>query len=233
MHGYGRVEEGEGWDSGDEHPWRAATVSHPYSLPMWVAEMLGAVEAFEGIDHWAEYREIGENVHRVTTFPASHPLHFEGRLKRKLYEFKPGDIQLERCSSCGVPLDVARLKWDLEEGMITDPDSGWRMAIYGPSALQAVLDDLESELGADIPKAVIEAERRYVKSRVGGRNWRRGGTTFNRLSAIRGMGNITAFEADENRLSVTILNSCLPAFIDGRDGPGHLRNRSGQGEFHL
>lgn len=48
VHGYGKAVEGDEWDAGAEHPWRTATVSHPYSLPFWVAEMLGAVEAFGG-----------------------------------------------------------------------------------------------------------------------------------------------------------------------------------------
>ena len=110
---------------------------------------------------------------------------------------------------------TAPLVWNLDEGTIYDPESGRRMAIIGPFAMDAVLQDLESELGGSIPEVVVEAQRRYVKSRIEGGQWRRGGATFNRLTALRGLGNITFFEADENHLSVTIQNSCMPLLVLG------------------
>lgn len=96
-----------------------------------------------------------------------------------------------------------------------DTENGWRMAIFGPQALEAVLDDLESELGEDIPRAVVEAQKRYVKSRTEKMNWRRSGITFVKLVALRGMGNITRFEADKKHLSVRIQNACLPLVMVG------------------
>lgn len=216
VYGYGRSVLGEGWEGEDPFPWRTNVVSRPYSIPFWVADALGSAEAVEGDDLWARYEQVGDEVYRVIAYPSEHPLELKERLHRKrVRAFKPGDISYERCPSCGLPAELARYRWDTGEGTITDSETGWRMAIFGPAALEAVLADLESELGEEIPEVIVEAQRRYVKERTSEMNWRRGGTTFNRLTALRGMGNLTFFEADEKHLSLTIENSCLPHLMVG------------------
>ncbi len=215
IYGYGDSRPSDLWEKGDPFPWRSNIVRDPYSIPFWAADALGSNEAIEGIDQWVRYEHLGEGTYLFVTYPAEHPLELKERLKKKRYPFKAGDIVFERCDGCGLPVELGRYEWRPDKGIINDPDNGWRMAIYGPSALEAVLDDLEAELGEEIPAAVIEAERRFVKERAKKRNWRRGGTTFNRLSALRGMGNITRFEADEKHLSLLIENACLPLLMVG------------------
>jgi len=215
IYGYGDVELGPLWESGDQHPWRVNIIHNPHSVLFFAAEALASVEAFECRDHWVRYRQLGEDTYEYTAYPGSHPVDLKGWLKRRRYEFKPGEIEYERCGSCGIPLEVTGLVWDVDKGTIDDPESGRRMALIGPFAMDAVLQDLESELGESIPEVVVEAQRRYVKSRIEGGQWRRGGATFNRLTALRGLGNITFFEADERHLSVTIQNSCMPLLVLG------------------
>ncbi len=215
MYGYGYCVPGEPWGTGDPFPWRNNVISRPYSVPFWVADALGSAEAIEGEDLWARYEKLGEESYRVVAYPSEHPVELRERLRRRRYPFKPGNIAYERCPACGLPVELGRYRWDTEEGTITDTENGWRMAIFGPSALEAVLDDLQSELGEEIPQVIVEAQRRYVKERTSEMNWRRGGTTFNRLAALRGMGNLTFFEADEKHLSLTIENSCLPHLMVG------------------
>lgn len=215
IYGYGDSRPGDLWEKGDPFPWRANLVRDPYSIPFWAADALGSNEAVEGIEQWVRYEHLGDGTYLFVTYPAEHPVALRERLRKRRYPFKPGDIVFERCAECGLPLELARYEWKPEAGLINDPDYDWRMAIYGPSALEAVLDDLEAELGEEIPAAVIEAERRFVKDRARKRDWRRGETTFSRLSALRGMGNITRFEADEKRLSLTIENACLSLLMVG------------------
>jgi hypothetical protein len=215
VYGYGDVELGPLWENGDQHPWRVNIMRNPHSVLFFAAESLASVEAFEGRDHWVRYEQLDEDTYEYTAYPSQHPVEFKEWLKRRRYDFKPGEIRYERCGRCGIPLEVTHLAWDLEEGTVHDPESGRRMALIGPYAMDAVLQDLESELGGSIPEAVVEAQRRYVRSRVEGGQWRRGGATFNRLTALRGLGNITWFEADEKHLSVRIQNSCMPLLVLG------------------
>jgi hypothetical protein len=215
IYGYGDVRPGPLWGSGDLHPWRTNIVRDPYSVLWFAAECLASVEAFEGRDHRIEYREIEEGTYEYSAAPGEHPVELKEWLQRRRYDFKPGEVEYDRCPGCGIPKEVAELEWNLEEGTIFDPESQRRMALFGPYPMDAVLHDLESELGESVSEVVVEVQRSYVKSRVVEENWRRSGTTFNRLTALRGMGNITDFEADDKHLRVTIQNSCMPLLVIG------------------
>lgn len=209
VYGYGDQWLGDLWDSGDENPWRSGFARDPYSLLLIAADTLGSVEAFEGIDMRVKYEKVADDTYRLTAYPGEHPLELKGRLSGIRYDFKPGDIHYERCSQCGVPKVVGRYTWDLEKGAITDPDTGRRMAVFGPHSLDSIFKDLESELGEAIPETVIEAERRYIRQAWAGDEWRREALDFKHLIALRGLGNLVSFEGDRDHLEVSIENSCL------------------------
>jgi hypothetical protein len=215
FYGYGDVRLGPLWGSGDLHPWRLNIIRNPHSVLWFAAECLASVEAFEGRDHRIVYREPEEDTYEYSASPGEHPVELRERLKWRRYDFKPGKVEYERCPGCGIPVEVAGLEWNVEEGTIFNLETERRMAIFGPSAMDAILHDLESELGESIPEVVIEAQKRFVKSRVSEDNWRQSGTSFNRQTAIRGFGNITEFEVDEKQLRVTIQNSCMPLLVVG------------------
>ena len=207
--GYGDLVPGELWEQDHDFPWRSTLVGHPYSLLFNTAESLGSCEAFEGIDLWVEYEEVGEDKYRFTSYVAEHPIELKGRLKRKRYDFKPGEIHYECCPQCGVPNHIGRYIWDLDNGTITDPDTGRRMAIFGPMSLDSILDDLEDELGEAIPELVIESGRRYIRSAWSTDEWRRRAPDFQRMIALRGLGNLTLFEGDREHLTLILQNACL------------------------
>jgi hypothetical protein len=213
--GYGKQSLSDKWDTGEEYPWRSQSIRHPYSVPLWVADTLGTVEAFEGIDLRVEYEKVEADGLRVTAVPGEHPLELAQRLQRRHYRFKPGKLTYERCRECEVPLAISRYRWDLEEGTITAEDTGRRVAILGPLALEAVLDDLEAAHGRPIIDAAIEAERRYVHERVDAEELRSLVYSLQALTSLRGLGNVTRFDADEERVNITIENSCMHLIIVG------------------
>jgi hypothetical protein len=208
-YGYGDQEISDLWESGADYPWRNQIVRNPYSLLFIDADNLGSVEACEVSSMWVKHRELGENEYSIEVFPGEHPIALDQRLKRKRYDFKPGDITWERCPECSIPLEVARRRWDLNDGTITDLSPGRRMAIFGPLSVDSILDDLASELGESIPEAVVEAQRRYIRSAWSGDKWKKDGVTFQQMLALRGMGNVQGFEGDRTHLTLSIQNSCL------------------------
>lgn len=214
-YGFGDIALGRGWESGEEFPWRTQVIRHPYSLPLYAADMLGSVEAIEGIDHRVAYRMIGEDTYEVTSSPGRHPIELAEMLRRRRYDFKPGDIGYDACTRCGVPVEISGYVWDLAAGTITDPCSGRRMAVFGPSSLDAILGDLANELGGAIPAAVIAAQRDYVKSNVGEEEWTRDAPGFRKMVSLRGLGNLTRFEGDGRSMSITIENSVLHLLMAG------------------
>lgn len=207
--GYGDERLGEGWERGDDYPWRSYIIRGPYSLLFIAADHVGSVEAFEGADMRVSYEQVGEDTYVSNVYPGEHPVELKERLKRRRYEFKPGDITYECCPQCGVPLDVAAFRFETGSGMIWNPYTERRMAFFGPFSIDPIFDDLEAELGEVIPEAVIEAQRRYLKHAWGDEIWRRGATDFQHMIALRGLGNLTLFEGDRQHLTLRIENACL------------------------
>jgi hypothetical protein len=207
--GYGEQLMGDLWDTDADFPWRTRIIQQPYSVIFLVADVLGSVEAFESADMRVLYDQIERNVYRVEVYPGEHPLELTERLKRKRYDFKPGDIKFERCDECGIPMLVAHRIWSTDKGTIMDPETGRRMAVFGPMAMDSIFVDLEAEIGDVIPETIIEAQRRQIKIGWDVESWNRDGSTFQEMLAIRGLGNLTKFEGDRNHLDIVVENACL------------------------
>lgn len=215
VYGYGSVEKDSLKDTGGEFPWRSQVVRNPYSLVFYAGDQLGTVEAFEQANMRITYDELDENVFRFTAFPGDHPIGLQERLQKSRYDFKQGTLSFQRCPECDVPMDISSYRWRTDEGTITDPRSGRRMAFFEPSTLEAVLDDLAAELGDPILDLAIEAQRRFTRDIAAGQDWRRDEAFFSNWTALRGLGNIVSFEADKDGTSVHLQNACLPLALVG------------------
>ncbi len=215
VYGYGGIRFSDLWELWDSFPWRTQIIHNPYSIIFFSADMLATVEAFEQKHMRVKYEKVGGDIYLLAVHPGEHPLELKERLKRKGYEIKPGDISHELCPRCGVPLDVARCRWDLEKGVITDLLTARRMAFFDPAAMDAVFGDLEAELGESVPDAIIEAQRRYGKLSMSAESWRRSGYDFKSWAALRGLGNITSFKADEKRVTLTLENPSMHLALVG------------------
>ncbi len=212
--GYGEVtldREAEG-----AHSWRNLIMRYPYSVPLWKADILGTVEAFEGTDMWVEGEKLGEDVYRIRVFPAEHPVELSGKLqRRRRYEFAAGDVEHEVCPACGVPVPISHYRWDLERGVVTAADTGRRVAVFGPLALEAVFDDLASEHGPDLSKAVVEAHRRYIHEVVDRELALKITDVLKMHMARRGLGYLVSLKADRKKLEMEVHNACLELFMVG------------------
>jgi hypothetical protein len=215
VYGYGNIRFSEMWEFWDTFPWRTQIIRNPYSAIFFSADMLATIEAFEQRDMVVDYERIWYDIYLLTTHPGEHPIELAEMLKRKSHRITPGDISYERCDECGVPLKVARCRWDMDEGTIIDPETDRRMAFFDPAAMDTVFEDLEAELGESVPEAIVEAQRRFGKRSMSADNWRRSGYDFKSWAAVRGLGNITAFKADEKRLSMTLENPSMHLAIVG------------------
>jgi hypothetical protein len=214
-YGYGNVKMAEKRIRLGDDDYVTMIVDNPHSILFFCGETLGAWEAIDGRESRVKYEEITTNAYEVTNYIGQHAIELKEHLQAHQYTYKAGDIRFDRCPRCGIPLDVARCKWNPELGTITDPDSGRRMAIFGPSGFEAILDDLEAELGAAIPEAVIEAQKRYTRKMLAGQDLSGGQEAFQRMLSLRGLGNMVSLELGEDRMSTTIGNSCLVLLMVG------------------
>lgn len=127
----------------------------------------------------------------------------------------PGKVDLERCPICRVPRRVGSCHWDLNAGIITDPEAGRRRAIFVPAGMEAVLEDPEAELGGAIPEAVIKAQRKYTLNTIRRMELKGGRESFREMIAVRGLGLLEELRFDGEGLSVLLRNTCVPLLMVG------------------
>lgn len=189
-------------------------VSHIYSLPLFCGDFKGAADLVEKRTFSVDYVMEKDGYYLVTAFRTSDELAPQEESPVK-YTSKPGDIEWERCPACGAPLAVSEFDWDLENGIITDPLSGRRMAIYGPAGVERVFYDLEKELGRPVDELVIEAQRRHAHTFLGKRESLQGYSSLRKMLAVRGMGNLVNMEKGREGLELRIENPCLTPILVG------------------
>jgi len=190
-------------------------VTEPYSLPLFCGDLAGSFNAVDQREVGIDYEKVSPDIYDITGHVSKHPMELKGRLQTKPYTHKAGDIELERCSTCGGPKALSQYYWDLERGVIENRSTGRRMAMLGPAALDAIFEELEKELGENIPEVVIEAQRRFVKAGFSSSQEVRGVEDFRQELALRGAGNLKEFEADKDGLRVRIENPCLYLMLVG------------------
>lgn len=208
--GYGDIGLVDRRGKGDDGDFITMSVRNPHSLALFCGEVLGAWECIDGREHQVEHLLTGPDAYNVTCRVGPHPIELRERLQFKVFDHKPGDFRLDRCPACDVPVSVARYRWELEQGTIRHPRSGARMAIFGPTGIEAILDDLESELGETIPEVVIEAQRRYVRETMADLGLLADPARFRRMLAFRGVCDLSGFSSDDGCLDVEVRNACMP-----------------------
>ncbi len=200
---------------GDDDDFVRERIKEPYSVPLWCGDLTGSTEAVTGIDNDVSYEMESADTVVVTTRPAEHPTQFQGRLEIKRYGFAEGGIALERCPACGGPAALSDLEWHDDRGVITSRETGRRVAMLGPAYQDAIFSELERELGETIPRVVVEAQRRFVKTgfyTIGEIQDEEG---FRRQMALRGLGDLQAMELGKGGLKVTIRNAALHLMMVG------------------
>lgn len=200
----------------DEDDHLTQLVSNPYSIPLWCGDMTGAVEAVTSRDNDVEYQSLSGNMVRIKVYPSTHPPQFKERLKIRKYFYRMTGYTLTACSVCNGPVELSRFSWNMEEGIIIDPHTGRRLCIIGPAYLEAIFDEIERELGEDIPRTVMEAQRLYVKERgfydPGEIATLEG---FRKLFATRGLGYLDEFHVEKDGLFLRLVNPVLHLLMVG------------------
>jgi hypothetical protein len=190
-------------------------IREPYSLPHFCGNFAGAMEAVDRREVAVNYKEISREEYEVTANISSHPLELQERLQRKTYSYKEGRIPLEECPVCKGPMVLSQYIWHFDRGVIEGRTSRRRMVMIGPASQEAIIEELEKELGDSIPQTVVEAQRRFARTGFYSMDEISSTQDFCLHLAKRGMGNLKEIEWDESRLFVRLENPCLHPVIAG------------------
>ena len=121
-----------------------------------------------------------------------------------------GPLEFQRCPRCGVPLDAAkRLVWHIDRGEIINPETGKRDDMMAVQSLNAILRELERELGEEVIEIVYRAQKWYSLSRLQEVKRPEGDFWQDYLTrmALRGLGYPEKFDVSDNAISVVIKNA--------------------------
>lgn len=215
MNGMGRFERVDRRFEGDEGDFDTVSISEPYSLSFCVAAHVGAIESLTGVDQGYSYEFISPQLYHITAFPSPHPEELRGRMRFEPYKHREGNTELARCSSCGGPWELAEFQWLPHRGLIVSRSSGRRMSIQGTALLDPIFDELEAELGESIPRAVVEAQRRFTRSGFYGPLAAGTEEVFRKQLALRGLGSLTELEVNRRGMRMRVENAALPLILTG------------------
>jgi hypothetical protein len=205
--GYGKYESSCAIYAGNEDDFYKQTIFNPFSVPEAAGVLAGAIAAVVGGEHSVTYEEIAPGLFEFTTAWTVYPVALKKRLHITSYEHRDGDIELERCTTCGAPKAFSMFHWDLDNGLIVDERTGRRMAILGSQMLDNLFDALENELGDTIPEVIVEAQRRFTKTGFYSINDVRSEEDFRTQLALRGMGNLRDFKMGVGGMRMRIDNT--------------------------
>jgi ribosomal protein L37E len=186
-----------------------------YCMPLFTGDLLATFNVIERLP--ASVLIEGEDGGYMITVKRAEKLEEElsSRLEPVILTPKPGNIHFDTCSSCGAPIDLKEWDFDLEEGIITDSTTGRRMASLGIEQVDAVLRELEAELGEEFAAVVLQAQRDYTVSKLGKEEMAKGRSYLRLFLALRGMGNLVEYEHDDIRLKATVENARPPLLVAG------------------
>jgi hypothetical protein len=199
------------WDA-NRIGWR---LHDPYSVPLMCGDLRGATEAVRNVVGTVEPEMEDPRTWIMRGRLSPPPDGMEERLAAPAVRTRPGDITYQRCETCGVPRAMGGFDWDMEHGIITYRKTGVRYAFVGPAGIQAIFDELASELGGSIPETIIEAQRMHTESQSF-EPWAEFDISdFRSLLGVMGYGNLHALERTEGGVSAKIDNASLPLMIVG------------------
>jgi hypothetical protein len=190
-------------------------IREPFSLPHFCGNFAGAMEAVDGREVDVTCREVAPEEYDLTARISTHPLEFKERLQRKAPLYKPGHLELPRCGTCGGPQVLSEYVWHLDRGVIENRGSKRRMVFVSTATQEAIIDELQAELGDSIIQAAMEAQRKLLASGFFSSDEIKDVDDFRTQFAYRGLGNLTEVELDQDHLHFRLENACLHPMVAG------------------
>lgn len=187
----------------------------PFSVPLAVSSVVGVTEALTAEEDTYEYDEISPGTYDVRVFPSAHPQELRKRLVYAPYKPSAGTIDLERCRTCGAPAALGEYEWDFERGTIKGRVTARRMCMIGPAMIDPVFQELEAELGEDIPRLVVEAQRRFVRTGPFRAEEITDKDEMRRQFALRGLGDLEDLHMGRRGVRLTLARAAFPLWVVG------------------
>ena len=205
--GYGKYEYLGSRYKRDADDYSKFKVTKPFSVPIVAGSIAGSLTAMILGEHEVTYKEVSTGVYEFTTSWTEYPEEMKEKIPVLPYDHRDGDIDLERCATCGGPKAFSSYRWDLDAGLVFNEQTGRRMVVSGPEALDHLFKALEEEIGETLPEVVVEAQRIFTKTRPHSVNEISDENNFRTQLALMGLGNLRQMKIDPGGLLMRIDNA--------------------------
>lgn len=183
----------------------------PVVSTLLVGSLAGIYESIEEMPSSSvDYRNENGDLVVILTHGAERP---EEQERLYLEEVKAGEGPLvwDRCCDCRVPVEAARtFSWDIDRGMISNRQTGERDVVVAVQSVNAILRELEAELGEDVAQLVYDHQKAFTLKDLEGAAADDSGAFLNKQlmdMALRGLGYPATFDFDGASVSVAITNA--------------------------
>jgi hypothetical protein len=191
---------------------------NPYNSGMLMGDSLGVWEFLENKEGVCQ-GGTESGMLKITLEESREPQpHQEDRLVPAKPVYTPGKSIYDICPGCRLPSFIGKAyAWNLDEGVCNDRRTGQRVACMPVASLEAVIRELEEELGQDIPRLVLDISTRAVREFCGSirlESWHDFERQLREMP-LRGMGSARITARDQDSCLVTVDNPFSPILIDG------------------
>ncbi len=208
--GYGRYAFLDYRYENDDQDFCRISIYRPFSILETSGAFAGVIASSVGGEHSVTYEEVEPGLFELTTGWTVYSEVLKERLQLSLYDPSDGEVDLERCPECGIPSLLSSMcEWDFENGVITNTQNGYRMAVLSPGLMDTVFEALEWELGDEIPRLVVDAQRRYVKEGFAPIDFSLPFEELRKHLAVRGLGNLREHAMNAGGAALRLDNSCM------------------------
>ncbi len=190
-------------------------IRKPFSLPLTLGTVIGGFEVISDQRYGVSYKEVEPDVFEVTTRASGARDEFTKRIPIQAYIHREGDIEFERCPTCGGPKALMDFDWALDHGLIINKRTEKRMVLMGPEIQDPFFAELENELGGTVPEVVIEVQKNLVRRGFHSMPDLNNEGDFRTQLALRGIGNLREMKSGSKGLRMLIENSSCHLMVAG------------------
>ncbi|MBN2168011.1 MAG: hypothetical protein JW738_02105 [Actinobacteria bacterium] len=196
-----------------------ARLKNPYNIDLMAANIVGAFEYLEMHPFKHQVTNEGGGNYLVEVDVVKEKPKISERLEYERPFRISGKKHFENCSLCRAPLSAAsRLKWIEDEGKIIDTNSGSRVIMMDGFLLKTVFRELAKELGDEVNKLLVPAQRDWTvehvellgnapgESALTGKEFEKAFSDYLEDLPIFGYGNPVSFVTSGKKVKVTIEN---------------------------
>lgn len=203
-------------------------VDDPYIPSLMVGNVAGSFESLEQAKPKFTWKMKGRRCIIKVEITAEESI-FDERFRYKEELTLPGKGEHELCDGCNIPLAVSKeFQWDIENGSVTDSRDR-RVFFIGLQHINSIFDELENELGEEIPSIMTDSVKAHVRRESEGledKDYLKGIEFFK----LRGYGDPVALDRRDKGIEIKIQNPSNIPFLAGIVG-GIFESAEGDAEI--